>query len=147
MKRPDLKAATALLIGTAALALVACDAQEARPTRLPPPTLDTSTVKTSVDTTAVPKPIIERLLDTVARASGAAREDIVIEQAQAATWGDTSMGCPQPNRDYLQRIVQGYWVVMHAGGQEYDYRIDQSGREQRCTGSTRQAPIVYPPDT
>ena len=104
-------------------------------------------MKTPVNTSAVPRPILERLLELVSDDSGAARDDVVIERAESVAWGDTSLGCPQPNRDYLQRIVQGYWVVLHAGGQEYDYRVDQNGREYRCTGSTRQAPIVYPPDT
>lgn len=90
---------------------------------------------------------MSRILDLVAEDSGVARDDILLERAEEATWGDTSLGCAQPNTDYLQRIVQGYWVVLHADNQEYDYRVDQRGRPHRCTGSTRRAPIVYPSDT
>ncbi len=145
MNRADLALAAATAV--IALLLGACDAQEARPTRLPAPELDTPTVKTPVDTRAVPKAIVTRLTKKVADESGVSVDDVVIERAEAATWGDSSMGCPQPNREYLQRIVQGYWLVLHAGGQEYDYRVDKNGGEQRCTGATRQAPIVYPSDT
>lgn len=95
----------------------------------------------------VPKAVMNRILDDVAQASGIARDEIVLERAEEATWGDTSLGCPQPNMGYMQRIVSGFWVVLHAGQQEYDYRVDHNLRHHRCTGATRQAPIKYPSDT
>lgn len=95
----------------------------------------------------VPKTVMNRILDEVAAASGVPLEDIVLERAEEATWGDTSLGCPQHNAAYMQRIVSGFWVVLHAGRQEFDYRVDHNLRHHRCTGATKQAPIQYPSDT
>lgn len=127
--------------------LSGCNGAQPDGSRLPPPTLDTRTPTPMAAPHPVPKAIIERLLDEVATNSGVARDDLILQRAEEATWGDTSLGCPQPNQGYMQRIVKGYWVVLHTGTEEYDYRIDQNGGHQRCTGSTRQAPIKYPSDT
>ncbi len=131
----------------AILLLSACNGAQPDGSRLPPPTLDTRTPTPMAAHHPVPKAIIERLLDEVATSSGIARDDIILQRAEEATWGDTSLGCPQPNVGYMQRIVSGYWVVLHTGNEEYDYRIDHNGGHHRCTGSTRQAPIHYPSET
>ncbi|MFK7887095.1 MAG: hypothetical protein AB8G16_09560 [Gammaproteobacteria bacterium] len=130
------------------LLALACDSTEPRPQR-PVPVLDQPQRAPTMPQkpNPVPKAVMNRILDDVAQASGIARDEIVLERAEEATWGDTSLGCPQPNMGYMQRIVSGFWVVLHAGQQEYDYRVDHNLRHHRCTGATRQAPIKYPSDT
>lgn len=95
----------------------------------------------------VPAAVMERLYEEVAEKSGMARDALVLVRAEKATWSDSSLGCPQPNVDYAQMIVQGYWVILRAGREEYDYRVDHNQRHRRCTGATKRAPIVYPPDS
>lgn len=95
----------------------------------------------------VPSAIMDRLYAEVSEASGVTRDAITLVRAQAATWGDGSLGCPQPNQEYAQMIMHGYWVILRAGNEEFDYRIDRNQRHRRCTGATRRAPIVYPSDT
>ena len=134
------------------LILLGCSGAEPA-TRLPAPVLDqpVSTKSTPPPMTItqhpVPKAVMTRLYKEVAELSGIDASQITLERAEEATWGDTSLGCPQANVDYLQRIVSGYWVVMHAGQQEFDYRIDHNLGHHRCTGATRQAPIKYPSNT
>lgn len=149
MNRPQFNWPRSLLWLAIAGTLLGCDSTEERRTRLPPPTLDPPVRASTMPQTPNPVPtsVMNRILDEVAELSGMARQDIELERAQEATWGDTSLGCPQPNVNYLQRVVSGFWVVLHAGKQEFDYRVDHNMRLHRCTGATRQAPIQYPSDT
>jgi hypothetical protein len=47
--------------------------------------------------------------------------DVTVVDARAVTWGDSSLGCPQPGMQYLQRLVDGALVVLEAGGRTYEY--------------------------
>ncbi|MEM6640621.1 MAG: hypothetical protein AAF610_12070 [Pseudomonadota bacterium] len=147
MKHAVRAAPRALLTGIAALCLSGCDGHDARPSEPPPLRQDKSPVTSSVDTRAVPASILEELTTRAASARGIEPSAVSIERAESVTWGDTSLGCPQPNQGYLQRVVSGYWVVVHAAGEEFDFRVTSDGQATRCTGSTRQAPVTYPPDT
>ena len=42
------------------------------------------------------------------------------------TWGDTSLGCREPGKVYLQVLTPGIWLVLAHQGQEYDYRTTNS---------------------
>jgi len=111
--------------------LLGCGGTEPAPTRLPTPVLDTPTATQStpppmtITQHPVPKAVMTRLYAEVASDSGMDIGEITLERAEEATWSDTAMGCPQPNVNYMQRIVSGFWVVMHAGQEEFDFRIDQ----------------------
>ena len=72
-----------------------------------------------------------RLLgDIVADAAGRAGVDpsaVSVVSAEARTWSDGSLGCPQPGMYYTQALVDGYQVIVMAGGKEYDYRTARDG--------------------
>lgn len=53
---------------------------------------------------------------------GVDRADIDIVEARAVTWGDSSLGCPQPGMQYLQRITDGSLVDLRVDGVDYHYR-------------------------
>jgi hypothetical protein len=80
----------------------------------------------------VPQALIEALRGDLAARSGAAPEAIRVVRAQAMRWNDSSLGCPQPGQAYMQVIVDGYWVVLEAGGREYDYRSSLLGGFALC---------------
>ena len=61
-----------------------------------------------------------------------APETVQVVSIAAADWSDTSLGCPQPGMFYAQVIVQGYRIVLSAGGAQTEYHADQKGRVVTC---------------
>jgi hypothetical protein len=49
---------------------------------------------------------------------------IVVKEAKAVEWKDTSLGCPKRGVYYIQAITPGYQIMLEANGQTYDYRSD-----------------------
>jgi hypothetical protein len=52
--------------------------------------------------------------------------------AEAVTWTDGSLGCPEPGGMYTQALVDGYQVVVEVDGQEYDYRVGRGTDVRLC---------------
>lgn len=70
----------------------------------------------------IPADLMAKLSDDVQKRAGVAAEAIVTLRAEAVTWDDGSLGCPQPGMFYTQALVDGYWVVLQVGDVVYDYR-------------------------
>jgi hypothetical protein len=51
----------------------------------------------------------------------------VIVRAESVVWNDGSLGCPEPGNMYTEALVNGYWVIIRARGQTYDFRADSRG--------------------
>jgi hypothetical protein len=88
----------------------------------------------------VPKGILDPILKEAAALAKVAREQLVIVRAQPVVWNDGSLGCPEPGKMYTQALVNGYWVIIDAAGQTYDFRVDRSGRFQLCPPGQGQPP-------
>jgi hypothetical protein len=115
-----------LLATVTVLVLVACEIGSsaspmltAAPHTPGSPDLPTSTPPPG---SAVPQEILDLILDEAASLAGVPREQLTIERAEAVTWGDGSLGCPEPGVMYTQMLVDGYWVVIGAGDQTFDFR-------------------------
>jgi len=61
--------------------------------------------------------------------------DVVVVSGEAVTWPDRGLGCPLPGVNHPQVPVDGYQVVVEAGGQRLDYR--GSGEDFRLCTLTR----------
>jgi hypothetical protein len=72
------------------------------------------------------------------------QEEFAVVRAEAVVWNDGSLGCPQPGMMYTQALVDGYWVVLEAGSEQYDYRADQGSYFLLCEQSLPLKP--GPPD-
>ena len=70
----------------------------------------------------IPADLMARLTDDAQKRAGVAAESIVTLRAEAVTWNDGSLGCPQPGMFYTQALVDGYWVILQVGDVVYDYR-------------------------
>ncbi len=58
-----------------------------------------------------------------------------VVKAEAVTWPDGSLGCPQPGMMYTQMVQPGYQVVLELDGTTYDYRVAGEGAVIRlCEG-------------
>lgn len=52
---------------------------------------------------------------------GVGEEAILVKSVEEVQWPDSSLGCPQPGRMYLQVITPGFRVVLMANDQDYEY--------------------------
>lgn len=104
----------------------------ARPERpvVPVPTADPAAAVTG----EVPQAILDPILADAAQRSSLDRGQLNVQLAAAVEWPDGSLGCPQPGMSYLQVIIPGYHVVVTAGAETYDYRVDDRGRFTLCPG-------------
>jgi hypothetical protein len=64
----------------------------------------------------------------LAKQLGTSDAQIEVESIAEQTWPDTSLGCPEEGRMYLQVITPGYVLQLRAKGQVYEYHVDQSVR-------------------
>jgi hypothetical protein len=80
----------------------------------------------------IPKQILEPILKEAASLASVPREQLVIERAERVVWNDGSLGCPEPGMMYTQALVNGYWVVIGAAGQTYDFRVGRGGSFRLC---------------
>jgi hypothetical protein len=81
----------------------------------------------------VPARILSEVVADAARRAAVDPASVTVVRAEPRTWGDASLGCPQPGMYYTQALVDGYQVIVSAGGTEYDYRAG-AGRFRLCEG-------------
>jgi hypothetical protein len=86
----------------------------------------------NVQTAGIPGDILNSVLDDAAQKLGVEPDALVVTKAEAVTWPDGSLGCPEPGMFYTQALVDGYWIVVEAGGQAVDYRVSGGGNFRIC---------------
>lgn len=64
---------------------------------------------------------VEVALDKLAARLDVPAEEIEVVSAEAVTWGDTSLGCPQPGMRYAQVVTDGVLIVLAHDGVEYPF--------------------------
>jgi hypothetical protein len=102
----------------------------------PLPRGETSPVKREV-----PQGILDPILKEVAALAKVTREQLVIVRAEPVVWNDGSLGCPEPGMGYAQTLVNGYWVVISAAGQTYDFRVGRDGSFRLCPAGRGHPPL------
>jgi hypothetical protein len=91
-------------------------------------------------TGGVPAELLDEIIADAAERVGVAVADVAVVRAEAVTWPDGSLGCPEPDMGYTQALVPGYWVVVDAEGQELDYRVGRQGSFRLCENPTTTVP-------
>jgi hypothetical protein len=92
----------------------------------------TATPDDRSEAASIPDEILDPILDDAATRIGVPAEEIAVVRAEAVTWSDGSLGCPEPGMGYTQALVDGYHVVLSAAEQELDYRVDRLGGFRVC---------------
>jgi hypothetical protein len=87
----------------------------------------------------VPEAMLDQLLDSAAAETGVPRDEISVVVAEAVTWSDGSIGCPEPGMGYTQALVDGYRVLLDVAGEEIAYHASQAGDFRACANP--EAPI------
>lgn len=89
----------------------------------------------------VPQDLFAQMAEEAAAVAGVPVSQLVVDRALAVTWSDGALGCPAPGESYIQALVEGYWVVILAGGQEFDFRASQRGQIKLCPPGQGGPPI------
>ena len=79
----------------------------------------------------IPSRIRDPIVTDAAQRAGVEPAEVTVVSAEMRTWGDSSLGCPQPGMYYTQATVDGYRVIVSAGGKTYDYRVG-AGQPRLC---------------
>ena len=101
----------------------------------------TSTPNISRAQSEVPEAILRPILNEAAKLAKVPSEQLVIVRAESVTWNDGSLGCPEPEMEYAQALVKGYWVVISAAGQTYDFRVTRDGTFRLCPAGRGRPPL------
>lgn len=78
--------------------------------------------------------------EDAAHRTGIDKASLKVESAEAVTWADGSLGCPQPGMSYTMALVPGYRVKVRAGERVLDYHASQRGHFVLCPSGMAQAP-------
>ncbi len=89
-------------------------------------------VDTPPPVSAVPLGIMEAILEEAASLASVDPDQVLVVRAEPAVWRDGSLGCPRPDEMYTQALVNGYWVVVEAGGRQYDFRVGNNAEFRLC---------------
>jgi hypothetical protein len=76
--------------------------------------------------------VLDPILADASARTGAPKESIEIVTAEARTWPDGSLGCPQRGMAYTQVVTEGYQVIVRVAGQTLDYRGSGRGGFRLC---------------
>ena len=108
------------------------------PSETPAPT---STPHMSPVAPQVPEAILNSILKEAAKRANVPPQELVIVRAEAVVWNDGSLGCPEPGMEYTQALINGYWVVIKAAAQTYDFRVDRGGSFRLCPEGRGHPPL------
>jgi hypothetical protein len=89
----------------------------------------------------VPQGILDPILREASALAKVARDQLVIVRAESVVWNDGSLGCPEPGMMYTQALVNGYWVVINAAGQTFDFRVGRGASFRLCPAGRGHPPL------
>lgn len=76
--------------------------------------------------------VTDAVVSDAAQRTGVKKSDLVVESAEAVTWADGSLGCPEPGAMYTMALVPGYRIRVRAGGELLDYHAAERGQFLLC---------------
>ena len=126
-----------LLIGAATILLAACTASgggassgsAGEPSVAAPATSNEPAASGDV---SLPTEVLDPIVADAAARLSVAPAAISIVSAQAETFSDGSLGCPEMGVMYTQALVDGYHVIVTADGTQLDYRGSAPGQFRLC---------------
>jgi hypothetical protein len=107
--------------------------REAPPSRIPdPPAENVQPSGVPVNTASMPRAVRRAVVADAARRFQVSESEVVLSGAEQVTWGDGSLGCPQPGYSYTQALVPGYRVFATTPAGRFLYHTDNGGNIVTC---------------
>lgn len=85
--------------------------------------------------------VVQAARADAAQRTGLAPQALALISAEAVTWSDGSLGCPQPGRMYTQALVPGYRVRLRGPDGELDYHASTRGAPVLCPAGRSAPPL------
>lgn len=110
---------------------------------VPPHTEDATHMPSPIPTPADAglQELIEKAKTDLAQRLTISVDEIILMEATAAEWSDSSLDCPQPGMEYLQVITPGYRILLEANSQAYEYHSNRDAYVIYCENSTPPGPL------
>lgn len=99
---------------------------------MPLPSLETVRSPGEQVTGEVPDSLLAEIVAAAAQDAGVDAGEVEVITAEAVTWNDGSLGCPEPDMVYTQALVPGYRVVVEAGPATLSFHAAEDGRFVAC---------------
>lgn len=64
---------------------------------------------------------VKLAIDTLSAKLRIKKEDISVVSVKDTQWNDSSLGCPEKGKLYIQAITPGYLIRLSAAGENYSY--------------------------
>jgi hypothetical protein len=126
---------TRLIIGAATILVAACTASGGGAGSAGSPSVAApapSSQPGASGEVALPAEILDPIVADAAARLSVDPAAVSIESAQAETFTDGSLGCPEMGVMYTQALVDGYHVVVAANDTQLDYRGSVPGQFRLC---------------
>ena len=106
----------------------------APPKRIPDPVTQSMQVPAGepVSSASLPRELRQVVVADAAKHLNVPENSVVLTRAEQVTWGDGSLGCPQPGMSYTQALVPGYRLVAQSTQHQLVYHTDSGRRAVRC---------------
>lgn len=88
---------------------------------------------------------IDAALQDAAGRTGLDAAGLRVMLAEAVTWPDGSLGCPEPGREYTQVLVDGYRIRILAGSVTLEYHTSLRGAPFLCPAARIREPTLADP--
>lgn len=127
---------TLLTIGAAAILSAACTASGGGASLGGAPSVAApapSTQPAASGDLSLPAEVVDPIVADAAARLSVEPAAVQIVSAVPETFSDGSLGCPEKGVMYTQALVDGYHVVVAAGGTQLDYRGSAPGQFRLCT--------------
>ena len=72
--------------------------------------------------------IVEKCKADLVQRAQVAAADIKLISAENIVWPDSSLGCPEPGKDYTMVLSPGHRVILSVGNKAYEYHTDANGQ-------------------
>jgi hypothetical protein len=91
------------------------------------------------------QPLIEAARLDLARRLDIGTDVVVLLGAEEVTWSDSSLGCPQPGKVYLQVLIEGALIRLRFDDDDYSYHSGEGLEQFLCEGRSESSnsPIGY----
>ncbi len=83
---------------------------------------------------------VEAARKDLAKRAGKAQQDIELLRSQEVTFADGALGCPEKGMMYTQALVDGYYILLRADGEEHAYHAGRDGKPFHCPAERSKAP-------
>jgi hypothetical protein len=95
-----------------------------------------------IDYSTIPQ--VQQAMADLADRLGIDASAITVVRVEEVTWPDGSLGCPQPDMQYMQMLVNGIFIQLQVDDQTYNYHGGGAAAPRLCQSKNEVLPEDLP---